>query len=118
MRTGYHFYADTSHVVRGLANFADYTQDKLKQACKETAQEMEDYARENAPWRDRTGDARANLTGSWGLNQYVYYIRLAHGVPYGVYLEMYHEKRFEVIAPTLRKYENRVWEIYRDLMEG
>ena len=110
------FYCDVSHVLRGLSEFDEQARAKLKQACRQTATEMEAYAKENAPWQDRTGDARRGLTGSWGLNQYVYYIRLAHSVRYGVYLEMYNEKRFEIIAPTLRLYENRVWEIYRGLM--
>ena len=110
------FYCDISHVLRGLSDFGEQSKAKLKLACKQTASEMEDYAKANAPWQDRTGNARRGLTGSWGLNQYVYYIKLAHSVHYGVYLEMYNEKRFEIIAPTLRKYETRVWEIYKNMM--
>jgi len=110
------FYCDVSHILRGLDRFEQYAQDKLKAACKQTAREMEEHAKEHAPWQDRTGAARAGLTGSWGLNQYVYYIKLAHSVRYGIYLEMYNEKRFEILAPTLRQYENRVWEVYKELM--
>ena len=111
------FYCDTAHIFGGLARFQMVTEDKLKQACKETSVEMQEYAELHAPWRDRTGDARAGLRGTWGLNQYVYYIKLSHSVKYGVYLELGMEKRFEIIAPTMKKYANRPWELYAKMMK-
>ena len=112
------FYCDITPIRIGLERFEKAASDAMKQACKETASEMQAYSRANAPWRDRTGNARAGLTGSWGLNQYVYYIKLSHSVSYGVYLELGYEKRFEIIDPTMNKLSGRVWEIYRSLMGG
>lgn len=116
MKSG--FYCDVSPIRRGLERFEKAATDAMKHACKETSGEMQEYAKANAPWRDRTGNARAGLKGSWGMNQYVYYIKLAHSVSYGVYLELSMEKRFEIIAPTMAKYSDRVWEIYKELMGG
>lgn len=68
------------------------------------AQNLISYSKNNRPWTDRTGDARKRL------NAYVttipngngYRINLAHGVDYGVYLELAMEKRFAILEPTVR----------------
>lgn len=45
-------------------------QDKVMRACegygKTAAVKMEGYAKENAPWTDRTGNARQTITGACG----------------------------------------------------
>jgi hypothetical protein len=97
-------YCDTLPIRRGLERYEKAVNDAIKGELKSTAEEMQGYARENAPWQDRTGNARRGLTGSWGLNKYVYYVKLAHSVDYGVYLELSNEKRFEIIAPTMQKF--------------
>lgn len=68
------------------------------------AEELETYMKANRPWHDRTGAARAGLSAratSSRMN-YVQTIALAHGVPYGIYLEQAMEKRFAIIEPTIR----------------
>ena len=53
------------------------------------AQEMEQYMKSNHPWQNRTGNAERGLSAKLTSSkaQYVQTITLAHGVPYGVYLE-------------------------------
>lgn len=108
-------YCDVSSIRRGLEQFATFTNRNILDACKQVSSEMEDYAKANAPWQDRTGNAREGLAGSSGANQYVYWIRLTHSVHYGVYLERGMELRFEIIRPTMNLYSNRVWEILEEL---
>ncbi len=66
--------------------------------------EFEEYMKANAPWTDRTGDARRGLkaTVSWSKAGYVSTMELSHSVYYGVYLELSMEKRFAIIEPTVR----------------
>lgn len=68
------------------------------------AEELERYMKANRPWHDRTGAARAGLSArvSSSRMNYVQTIELAHGVPYGVYLEYAMERRFAIIEPTMR----------------
>jgi hypothetical protein len=103
-------YCDTLPIRRGLERYEKAVKTAIRDTLKETAKEMQSYARENAPWKDRTGNARRGLTGSWGVNQYVYYVKLAHSVEYGVYLELSNEKRFEIIAPTIQKFEPSLYD--------
>lgn len=66
------------------------------------ARDMEAWAKANAPWTDRTGAARATLHASveesgFAIGQIV----LAHGVDYGVWLEIAHGGQYAIIAPAI-----------------
>lgn len=61
------------------------------------------------PWTDRTGMAKATLNAKVSQpNDVTIRITLAHGVDYGVWLELAHEKRFAIIAPTVREEAPRI----------
>lgn len=66
------------------------------------ARNLEGYAKEHRPWTDRTGDARKRLTGYVTEIPNGYRINLAHGVNYGIWLELAMEKRFAILEPTIR----------------
>ena len=66
------------------------------------AKNLEGYAKEHRPWTDRTGDARKRLTGYVTEIPNGYSINLAHGVDYGIWLELAMEKRFAILEPTVR----------------
>jgi len=63
-------------------------QSAIYQVVKSWSPLVEAWMKDNAPWTDRTGDARAGLTARSHLvfNQYVI-LRLSHTVEYGTYLE-------------------------------
>lgn len=66
------------------------------------AKTLEGYTKENRPWTDRTGDARKRLTGYVTDIPKGYRINLAHGVDYGVWLELAMEKKYAILEPTIR----------------
>lgn len=61
------------------------------------------HAKINAPWTDRTGNARAGLHSgvSVGVNQEYWELFLAHTVFYGIYLETRWSGKYQIIAPTI-----------------
>lgn len=68
------------------------------------AKEGEQWMKDNAPWQDRTGDARAGLhvdvlESPGVLAELVF----AHGedVPYAVWLEIANGGRYAIIAPAI-----------------
>lgn len=67
------------------------------------AQEMEEYAKVNAPWNDQTGRAREGLYGV-ALRQRNGKISIvlsyADDVDYGAYLELRWAGRYATILPT------------------
>lgn len=79
----------------------------VHQYAEQAAQEMLDYARQNAPWQDRTGDARSELGVEVVEEGGQAIIELYHGVEYGYWLEVIQNGRFAIIMPTLELYAPR-----------
>lgn len=64
----------------------------------------ESLARQRAPWRDRTGNARQGLVGvgdNSGASQGHWEVTIAHSVSYGIWLEVRFGGRYAIIRPTL-----------------
>lgn len=59
------------------------------------------YARSNAPWTDRTTNARNGLFARAERAAPVYRIIFGHSVPYGLWLEVRWSGRYQIIRPTV-----------------
>jgi len=66
------------------------------------AVDVQDYARSNAPWTDRTGNARNGLFATSRSGQGTHEIVLYHTVPYGIWLEVRFAGRNAIIRPTIQ----------------
>ncbi len=71
-------------------------------ALKPWEQDVTAMMATNAPWTDRTGAARRNLHAWTMPNGMRILFYVAHGVPYGIFLELSHQGRFAVLWSTLR----------------
>ena len=68
------------------------------------AHQLESQMKVNRPWTDRTGMAKARLNTSVSKTETSSYrITLAHGVDYGIWLELANEKNYAIIAPTIQQ---------------
>lgn len=98
--SGFRF--DGSSLERGLSAFEDRFEAAVHMYAETGATKLQNFAQTNAPWTDRTGHARQRLNakvsreGNGG-----YLITLAHGVDYGIWLELANEKKFAVIEKTI-----------------
>lgn len=77
---------------------------ELVAVAEKLTDEITDYMKQNAPWQDRTGAARASLYSvvQHAARQSVT-ILLSHGslIPYGIYLEILNGGRLAIIAPSV-----------------
>lgn len=81
------------------------------------AVQLEASMKRNRPWTDRTGMAKATLrTVVTQPDQNKIRITLAHGVSYGIWLELAHEKKWAIVNPTLEKEAPNVVDGLQDLM--
>lgn len=81
------------------------------------ATQLEASMKRNRPWTDRTGMAKALLrTVVTQPDQNTIRITLAHGVSYGIWLELAHGKRYAIVNPTLEKEAPNVVDGLKDLM--
>ena len=82
------------------------------------ASELQAYMKTNRPWADRTGMAKALLNAKVSQpSSNVVRITLAHGVDYGLWLELAHEKRFAIVKPTIELKGNDVLKGYANLLD-
>lgn len=72
----------------------------------------------NAPWTDRTGNARNGLAATSGSDGDVHVLVLYHQVPYGIYLEVKNSGEYAIIMPTVQSIGPRVMESTRGLLTG
>ena len=73
----------------------------VAEAMKEGAARVEAYAKSNAPWADRTGEARNGLVADVSMDGGEVTLTLAHTAEHGYWLELIQEGRFAIIMPTL-----------------
>lgn len=82
----------TAKVREALLNLAQYF-----------AARMEEYAKTNAPWQDRTANARQSLYAhAFTMAEEAVVIRLGHGVNYGIFLETRWAGKYSVLWPTIQ----------------
>lgn len=88
--------------------------DGLSQAVQDRllteADNMQSYAQANAPWSDRTGEARAGLTAEVDSDKGNVYVSLFHTVDYGRWLETIQGGRYAIIMPTIELFAGQVFE--------
>lgn len=63
--------------------------------------EIQAWMQENAPWDDRTGNARQTLWTEFHAAFESMSITFGHGVEYGWWLEMANAGRYSIIMPAL-----------------
>lgn len=81
------------------------------------ASEIQARMKVKRPWVDRTGMAKALLNAKVSQpDANTVRITLAHGVDYGIWLELAHGKNYAVISPTIQEEGPRVVSDLSDLM--
>lgn len=62
---------------------------------------VENHAKQNAPWQDQTGNARQGLRAQTFREDANMGIVLYHQVPYGLWLEIANAGKYAIIDPTI-----------------
>jgi hypothetical protein len=78
-------------ILKGMAATAGYI-----------APQAEGWMRSNAPWTDRTGNARNGLRGTPKIGGMTVSIVLSHSVPYGIWLETRWGGAYAIIGPAIQ----------------
>lgn len=80
----------------------------VEEEVLEVASEALEYAQANAPWADRTGEARSGLDVDVYTQGTVIVWDMFHSVDYGLYLETRWNAKFAIIMPTLELYAPQI----------
>lgn len=60
------------------------------------------WMKTNAPWHDDTGAARASLLAVANNQGKNHELNLSHGVHYGIWLEVAHNRKYQILASAQR----------------
>jgi len=96
------FTFDLSGINRGLEQYMARVSVAIRRVAEYYAPILENYAKTNAPWTDRTANARQSLhTFVEELSRNVVALYLSHGMNYGIHLETRYAGRYAIIWPTI-----------------
>lgn len=95
---------ETNEISPKLAGMKDTLDRALTIFMEYQSPKVQDYMRTNAPWTDRTGNARGGLFARAVEHSIVCY----HTVPYGIWLEVAHDGNYRIIEPTIQVEGKRI----------
>lgn len=85
--------------------------------AQRSAPDVENYMRNEAPWKDQTGNARNGLMARAFREGDEVGIDLFHSVPYGIFLEVRFNGAYAIIQPTIDHMGPIVMARYNRLLE-
>jgi hypothetical protein len=92
------------------ATYAERIRQGVRKIADRRSPEIEKWMRTNAPWKDKSSNARQTLnTDVQGLAMAAVAIQLAHGMEYGIYLELANGGTYAIIGPALDYWSPIVW---------
>lgn len=99
-----------------LAALPEYMHNRIAAVMDYNANEAQNYMRVNAPWTDRTGNARQGLFAKPFREPGRHIIVCYHTMPYGIWLEVRWAGKYEIINPTIRNQGKKVMQDLRSLL--
>lgn len=104
---------DTKTVLNKIKSMQDKTRSSLRIIADSAAKAMEDYAKNNARWTDRTGNARQRLQGSTRWDEEALIAAISHNVDYGMWLELCNGKKYAILEEALNSQAQNLLEAYQ-----
>lgn len=110
---------DIKSLIKRTGDFENWLYSEVFKICESMADTGQAMMRIEAPWTDRTGNARAGLVGvarREGKSRFVIY--LVHTVEYGIYLELGRSGRYAIVYPVLVRLAPQVMAEIRAFLKG
>lgn len=89
----------------------------IKMMAQNGAEKMENYAKTHRRWKDRTTHARQRLTGYTEVSGERIRICIAHGVEYGIYLELDHGKKYAILQEAVNSQAEEIMDGFKAMWE-
>ena len=101
--------AGSANVIRNLNKWGASKKIALSALGLDVGAKMQQDARQNAEWTDRTGMARRGLTGGFYWEGQDGYSYIAHTVEYGIWLELANQGKYGIIIETRDKFADETF---------
>lgn len=107
-----------NQLVRAFEEYGRRVTVAVKAVADFICNKMQDEARRNAPWTDRTGNARSGLFAvAEEASRDIVNLYLSHTVEYGKYLELAHSGKYAIIMPTIEKNLSVILQMLKDIFK-
>ena len=118
-KSGIRWVRPPSELAAAVERYGDRVLQAVAAVAQYTATEMQNDAKANASWTDRTGNARTGLFGTSEADfaRHVVTIYLSHGatINYGVWLELSHSGSFAVVMKTMAAHYEPLMQMLREI---
>jgi hypothetical protein len=109
---------DNSKVYKWLEDAPTKAQAAILMKAQQGANKMQNYAKQNKRWTNRTGHAVQRLVGY--VEKFSGFtkirINISHGVDYGKWLELAHEQKYAILNETVQKTSKEILGMFSNLM--
>ena len=95
-------------MLKALDDYERRVLKAVEEVAKYFAPVIEGYAKDEAPWTDRTGNARQSLFTAVEVAEDVVNLYLSHHVEYGFWLEFAMAGKYAIIWPTLEAHFDEI----------
>jgi len=118
VKAGIRWQRPPSELATAIERYGDRVIRTVAAIAQYSATQMQNDAKANAPWTDRTGNARTGLFGTSEADfaGKVVTIYLSHGVglSYGLWLELANSGRYAVIMRTMQNHYEPLMQMLRE----
>ncbi len=108
-----------SELATAVERYGDRVLTAVAAVAQRVASEMQNQAKADAPWTDRTGNARTGIFGTSeaDFGAHVVTIYLSHGatIDYGIWLELAHSGNYAVIMRTMEAHYDSLMQLLREV---
>lgn len=88
-------------LIKNVEGFDERVKKGMVAAAMWSAPQIESYMKSNAPWTDRSGNARNGLKAKVVVRSKTVAIVLYHSVPYGIWLEVRWGGKYAIIQDAM-----------------
>ncbi len=117
-KAGIRWSTPPSELATAIERYGDRVLQAVAAVAQRVATEMQNQAQADAPWTDRTGNARTGIFGTSEADfaAHVVTIYLSHGatISYGVWLELAASGKWGVIMRTMESHYEPLMQMLRE----
>ena len=118
-KAGIRWSTPPSELATAVERYGDRVLTAVAAVAQRVATEMQNQAQADAPWTDRTGNARTGIFGTSEADfaARVVTIYLSHGatIDYGIWLELAHSGTYGVIMRTMQAHYESLMDLLREI---
>lgn len=118
-KAGVRWSTPPSELARAVERYGDRVLTAVAAVAQRVATEMQNQAKTDAPWTDRTGNARTGIFGTSEADfaARVVTIFLSHGaiIDYGIWLELANSGKYAVIMRTMEAHYESLMQLLREI---